>query len=185
MKSILVSSVVAALLVLTGCSDKEPVVEADSAIQEKPVEAVVEKEAVEVEPVQEEMIESETSVITSDSNGIASVEGEFSTVYFDFDKFNIRQDMKSNVSNDVTLANTSASMYTVKLEGNCDEWGSDEYNFALGLKRSNTVKKALIAEGVDANRITMVSYGESNPTCSDKTKDCWAQNRRVDFKLLP
>ena len=54
-----------------------------------------------------------------------------------------------------------------------------------GLKRANTVKTAIIAEGVDEKRITMVSYGESNPVCTDKTKECWAQNRRVDTKLLP
>ena len=73
----------------------------------------------------------------------------------------------------------------IKLEGNCDEWGSDEYNYALGLRRANAVKAAMTAQGVSADRITMVSYGESNPVCTDKTKECWAHNRRVDFKLLP
>ena len=75
--------------------------------------------------------------------------------------------------------------FNIILEGNCDEWGSDEYNFALGLKRAEAVKKAIVAEGVDASRVSMVSFGESSPTCTDKTKECWAQNRRVDFKLLP
>jgi len=53
------------------------------------------------------------------------------------------------------------------------------------LKRADSVKKALEAQGVDSSKVTLVSYGESNPTCTDKTKDCWAKNRRVDFKLLP
>lgn len=178
MKSIVISSVIAALLVLTGCSDKDPVV--DSAQKDSKTS----KETVIVDSVKEEVIGDGASV-SSSSNDIASAEKDFSTIYFDFDKFNIRQDMKDDVSNDVAVANSSASSFTIKLEGNCDEWGSDEYNFALGLKRSNSVKKALVAEGVNANRITMVSYGESNPTCTNKTKDCWAQNRRVDFKLLP
>jgi peptidoglycan-associated lipoprotein len=116
---------------------------------------------------------------------IANLEKELSIVYFDFDKFNIRADMQDRVTNSATVANAGASAFTVKLEGNCDEWGSDEYNFALGLKRASTVKKALVAEGVNESRITMVSYGESNPVCNDKTKDCWANNRRVEFKLLP
>jgi peptidoglycan-associated lipoprotein len=78
-----------------------------------------------------------------------------------------------------------AKSLNVKLEGNCDEWGSDEYNFALGLKRAEAVKKVLVADGIDASRISMVSYGKSNPVCTDHTKACWAKNRRVNFKLLP
>ena len=191
MKSILISSVVTALLVFSGCADKDPAVDEKAS---KKVSKQASKKAKEVAPVETETVSSDNASVlsengmsTSDSNemGMANLEKDMLTIYFDFDKFNIRSDMQDKVSADATLANGAASNFTVKLEGNCDEWGSDEYNFALGLRRANTIKKALVAEGVNANRITMVSYGESNPTCSDKTRDCWAQNRRVDFKLLP
>ena len=175
MKSIVLSSVVTALLVFSGCSSKDPAV--DSA----------NNNAQEVEAVQTETVASDNGIISSgsDSLSMADLEKKLMSVYFAFDKFNVSSDMQDKVSTDATIAKTTAGNYTVKLEGNCDEWGSDEYNFALGLKRANSVKKAMVAEGVDANSITMVSFGESNPTCSDKTKDCWASNRRVDFKLLP
>ncbi len=184
MKSIILSSVAVAMLVFSGCADKEP------AVDEKAQQEVV---AQEVEAVKTETVSTddasvgESGMSSSDSNemNMASLERELSTVYFDFDKFVIRTDMQSKVTNSATVANAGASAFTVKLEGNCDEWGSDEYNFALGLKRASTVKKALIAEGVNESRITMVSYGESNPVCNDKTQECWSQNRRVDFKLLP
>ena len=97
----------------------------------------------------------------------------------------IQHDMQNHVSADAAIAKNDAASFNIKLEGNCDEWGSDEYNFALGLKRANAVKKALVAEGVDAAKISMFSYGESNPTCKDKTQACWSKNRRVDFTLLP
>lgn len=184
MKNIVFSSVVAALLVFSGCADKKP------AVDEKVKQEVVaqEVEAVKTETVStEDATVGESSMAKSDSNemNMANLEKELSTVYFDFDKFVIRPDMESKVTNSAAVANNAAKEFTVKLEGNCDEWGSDEYNFALGLKRASTVKKALMAEGVNETRITMVSYGESNPVCNDKTQDCWAKNRRVDFKLLP
>ena len=180
MKSIVLSGVVAALLVFSGCSSKDPVVDAETQEVEAPA-------AQEVKAVDTETVSSENSVISSgtDSLSMSDIEKQLTSVYFDFDKFSINADMQDKISNGASVANAAASAYSVKLEGNCDEWGSDEYNFALGLKRANAVKKGLVAEGVDASRVAMVSYGESNPVCSDKTKDCWAQNRRVDFKLLP
>ncbi len=191
MKSIVISSAIAALLVLSGCGDKDPKID-DSAVDSSVQEVVQDPSAQEVAPVQTETVSSsEASVMSdgasqeTDGQAMMRIEKEMLTIYFDFDKFNIRNDMQSNLSTDANIAKNKAKDFSIKLEGNCDEWGSDEYNFALGLKRSNTVKKALVAEGVDESRITMVSFGESNPVCNEKTKECWAKNRRVDFKLLP
>ena len=178
MKSILLSSVVTALLVFSGCSDKDPKVEDTSNINSSSATQ-------EVEAVKTETIASDNGMISSGSESMSDLERRLGSVYFEFDQFKIRPDMKADISTDADIVKANASRYTLKLEGNCDEWGSDEYNFALGLKRANAVKKALIAEGADSSKITMVSYGESNPTCTAKTQDCWSKNRRVDFKLLP
>jgi peptidoglycan-associated lipoprotein len=106
-------------------------------------------------------------------------------VHFDFDKYNIKSSQVPIVENVSNLIKDENSNLTVRIEGNCDEWGSDEYNYALGLKRAKVVKQALIDLGVDAKKLTIISYGESNPVCSAHNKECWAKNRRDDFTLLP
>jgi len=180
MKSIVLSSVAVALLVFSGCSSKEPVVEAQT-------EEVATPATQEVQAVETETVASEDSMVNSASNelSMADIESKLPTIYFAFDKYDISPEMQAKIDAAAELGKATAGDYKVKLEGNCDEWGSDEYNFALGLKRADAVKKALVNDGIDAARISMVSYGESNPVCTEKTKECWAKNRRVDFKLLP
>jgi len=106
-------------------------------------------------------------------------------IHFDFDKYNIRSDQMPIVQRVADLLKNSKGNFTVRIEGNCDEWGSDEYNYALGLKRAKTLKQALVDLGVDENKLTIISYGESNPVCTAHTKSCWAKNRRDNFTLLP
>ena len=73
----------------------------------------------------------------------------------------------------------------VKLEGHCDASGSDEYNYALGLKRAKATKDALIGNGMSATQITLVSMGESSPECtSSSSSACYAKNRRVEFQIM-
>ena len=110
------------------------------------------------------------------------------SVHFGFDKYKLSDEMREvTTSNYVKIDETiqSYSDLKIKLEGNSDEWGTDEYNYALGLKRAKATKDALIADGVDAKRIVMVSFGESNPVCTQKNTACWKMNRRVDYRLLP
>ena len=184
-KSVILSSVAVAVLLFSGCSTNKPTVDQTSKTAQTVATPTLESSPIDNAKVAENTSSNAATNASSNSMSMADVEKSMTSVYFDFDKFDIREDMKSNVTNDVTVAKAAASAYNVKLEGNCDEWGSDEYNFALGLKRAQAVKTALLNEGVDAKRISMVSLGKSTPVCTEKTQDCWAKNRRVDFKLLP
>lgn len=110
------------------------------------------------------------------------------SVHFAFDKYNLTDDMRNVATSNYVKIDETEQSYSdlkIKLEGNCDEWGSDEYNYALGLKRAKATKDALVADGIDEKKIIMVSFGESNPVCTQKNTACWKMNRRVDYRLLP
>jgi len=133
-----------------------------------------------------------TSVSNSSVNTVKSeIEGEdviLESVHFSFDKFKLSDKMRAIATNNYSKIDIMSAKHTnmkIKLEGNCDEWGTDEYNYALGLKRAKTTKDALIADGIDASKILLVSFGESNPVCNQKDSACWKMNRRVDYRLLP
>ncbi|WP_104749822.1 OmpA family protein [Helicobacter cynogastricus] len=103
-------------------------------------------------------------------------------VYFDFDKYNVRPDMQDAV--DQGAQKIQDSKMKVLLEGNTDEFGTGEYNFALGNKRALSVKEALVVKGIAQDSIRTVSFGESKPICLEKTRECYQKNRRVDIKVV-
>jgi len=90
--------------------------------------------------------------------------------------------MQENMNTNTQIANTATG--TIKIEGNCDEFGTDEYNYALGLKRAKTVKDSLVAQGIAQSKIVLVSFGESTPVCQAPSDSCYDRNRRVDLRLV-
>lgn len=117
---------------------------------------------------------SDNFVNLNDASGYAKV-------FFDFDKYDIRSDMEDRVEKGAAALKSTGAK--VVLEGHTDSYGSDTYNYALGTKRANAVKNALIARGVNASQLKTVSYGESKPVCTTGTPECHQENRRVEFKL--
>jgi peptidoglycan-associated lipoprotein len=101
-------------------------------------------------------------------------------VYFDYDKADVRSDQQGSLQADVQFLNAHPNV-NFTIEGHCDERGSTEYNIALGDKRANAVKNALVAAGVNASRIKTISYGKEKPFCSESNEACWQQNRRGHF----
>ena len=69
----------------------------------------------------------------------------------------------------------------VRIEGNCDERGTEEYNLALGQRRADAAKKYLISLGIESNRIETISYGETQPLDLGHNEYAWAKNRRDHF----
>ena len=101
-------------------------------------------------------------------------------IHFDFDKYDIRPgDAKTLDSNAGWLK--SNPNHLVLIEGHCDERGTNEYNLALGERRAKSTMNYLVSQGVQASRITIISYGEERPVCTQKSEECWAKNRRAHF----
>ena len=198
-KNILLS--LCAVSLLAGCASKD--VGYDGASSSESAGTSVDNKVDQISGSNEQSVESATETSSeievptvdsssTDRNSVqSSVNGQTVTldsIHFAFDKYNLTTSMRevatTNAST-ITGVTESYDSLKIKLEGNCDEWGTDEYNYALGLKRAKATKDALVADGVDAKRIMLVSFGESNPICTDKNVDCWKMNRRVDYRLLP
>ena len=101
-------------------------------------------------------------------------------IHFDFDKYNIRPgDAKILDANASWLKSNAGNL--VLIEGHCDERGTNEYNLALGERRAKSTMNYLVAQGVQASRITIISYGKERPLCPEHNEGCWARNRRAHF----
>ncbi len=103
------------------------------------------------------------------------------SVHFGFDKSNLVPESQATLQKLADcLKRAPAKKITV--EGNCDERGTTQYNIALGARRAESAKKYLSDLGVGV-KLDTVSYGKERPICSEQTEDCWAKNRRDDFKV--
>ena len=108
-------------------------------------------------------------------------------IYFGVNQYNITSDNLPTIySNANALRSKINRGLKLKVEGHCDASGSDEYNYALGLRRAKAAKDALINKDIKADNILIVSMGESSPECYDSSSaSCYAKNRRVEFKIEP
>ena len=110
----------------------------------------------------------------------SSLSDNVKDVFFDYDRAEIRGDMIATLQADATWLKSNPNVRFI-VEGHCDERGSEEYNLGLGDRRANAVKEFLISQGVAANRINIISYGEERPFCRDQSETCYEMNRRAHF----
>lgn len=110
-------------------------------------------------------------------------EEQLQTVYFDFDKYNLRPDAKSSLDANFALLQQFSNVI-IKIEGHCDERGTVEYNLSLGEKRAKSVMDYLTGLGVSASRVTIISYGKERPVDAGHNETAWAKNRRAEFRVV-
>ncbi len=101
---------------------------------------------------------------------------------FDYDKSAIRTDAATALQDDMGVIRGILANYPsekLRIEGHCDERGSEEYNVALGDKRAQAVAEFLETMGIPSAQLTVISYGKGKPVCTDQSEDCWQKNRRA------
>lgn len=110
-------------------------------------------------------------------------QGLLETVYFDYDSFLLAPAGRDALSRNAQLL-LRKHAGAVRIEGHCDERGSDEYNLALGEKRAQAARNYLVTLGVPAQRLSVISYGKERPAVQGSTEEAWAKNRRAEFVLI-
>ena len=108
---------------------------------------------------------------------------ESQNIYFDFDKSDLKPPAKAILKKKADWLRRNPS-YRVRIEGHCDERGTNEYNLALGERRAYSAKKFLAALGISEKRMPTISWGEERPADPGHNEAAWSKNRRDEFKLI-
>jgi peptidoglycan-associated lipoprotein len=104
------------------------------------------------------------------------------TIYFDYDASEIRGDARSALDLKLPILRANSGVQ-IRISGHADERGSDQYNDALGQQRAAAAKRYLTDNGIDAARISIVSFGEQRPAMSGADEGAWSRNRRAEFEI--
>lgn len=152
------------MLVLVGCADKVKTSEEMKSSQDG---ATTTQESLDSEAIG--IMEGRTS-------------GPMSPLYFDFDSSAVRQDQIARM--DANAAFLKSNPVSIRIEGNCDPRGTQEYNMALGERRALSAQKYLADNGVPQERMSTISYGAEQLLLQGHDELSWAQNRRADFVIV-
>jgi len=169
--------VVAAPLVLGACRKKQP-----------PAAPAPEPQAPAMQPATPPRTPTTTAtpVDTMDAMRaeIASARARLlETIYFEYETDELRDDARSSLDTKLALLNLNPAL-RIRIAGHCDERGSDEFNLALGRRRSVAAKKYLTDRGIDESRIETTSFGRERPASEGSNEDAWSKNRRDEFEIL-
>lgn len=102
------------------------------------------------------------------------------SIYFDFDRADIKPEGRDVLASFGGLLAKHPELH-VRIEGNCDERGTDQYNIVLGARRAEVAKTYLLGMGAKGDQVSTVSYGKEHPRAAGHDEEAWRQNRRDDF----
>ena len=128
-------------------------------------------------------VEEELDVEDDGNDEISITSTMLEPVYFAFNEYSLNAQSRKTLENNVSILKERGTQKIV-VEGNCDDRGTISYNIVLGDKRAQEVKNYYIKLGIPAANISVVSYGEEKPVCTENTNACWSKNRRADTVIL-
>lgn len=134
-------------------------------------------------PTREGMITPETPQQQGDAQGSAELQNQMQKIYFNFDSAALSDESRSVLSKNAEVLIKQSSVQ-IRIEGNSDERGSDEYNLALGERRAQAARDYLVNLGVQGERISVISYGEEKPAVAGHDEAAREQNRRAEFVIV-
>ncbi len=105
-------------------------------------------------------------------------------IHFDFDKSELSDEARATLDSKLPILRANPTL-RLRIEGNTDERGTEEYNLALGQRRAAAAKRYLVNQGIAESRIETISYGEERPAAQGHDESAWAQNRRDEFEVTP
>jgi peptidoglycan-associated lipoprotein len=141
------------------------------------------EEGVRIERLQELEMAKKEEAEAKALQQAAALKFEAESIFFDFDKSTIRKEYRPLLEKKAAFLRDNTSI-RLRIEGNCDKRGSNEYNLALGERRADSAKRFLVSLGISPNRMETVSYGEERPLALGDSEDAWAKNRRDDFVII-
>jgi peptidoglycan-associated lipoprotein len=146
----------------------EPTAEEPAAVDEEPAAADVSSDA---------SLDADEAALMAARNMFLNEH-----IYFAFDKYNLDDMAQEVLMRKADFLRANGDIY-ITIEGHADERGTNEYNLALGDRRAESAKSFLVDMGIEAFRISTVSYGEERPLCTEQTEGCWSNNRRDQFVI--
>ena len=180
-----------AVLMTAGCA-KQEIVKRDEEIVPAPVTKQADQPKSIVTLPKQAATPPLTNVTSSavpiqqaqNGSSTTQLQSELEKIYFDFDSANLTESARSALTKN-TAALMKEPSAKIRIEGNCDEHGSTEYNLALGERRAKSAQQYLITLGVKSDLLSIVSYGKEKPAIRGSDEVAWTKNRRDEFVVMP
>jgi peptidoglycan-associated lipoprotein len=128
------------------------------------------------------MDETSRDALKVNSDSDSGTAGSLRTVFFDFNSANLTPAARTALSNNIEFMRNNPGV-RVQIEGHCDERGGVQYNLALGERRARSIRDYMVSMGIEARRMSTISFGKERPLAFGHDESAWSQNRRGNFVI--